>query len=382
MANENKRDYYEVLGISKDATEADIKKAYRKMAAKYHPDVNHESDAEERFKEINEANEILSDPDKRSKYDQFGFAGVDPNFNPNMGGFGGGFGGGGFSGFGGFGDLGDIFGNIFGGGRSQRNPNAPARGEDVTTRIEITFEEAAFGTEKTVSASRIETCDRCSGTCAEPGTKVETCNRCRGRGTVMGKQNFMGMVMESETTCPDCRGAGKKIPSPCQRCKGKGRVRRSFSYKIKVPRGIDNEQTLRVPGEGCSGTNGGSAGNLLVLVRVKPHDVFKRDGTSVFCDLPITFTQAALGAEIEVPTIDGKAPLTINEGTQSGTIVRIRGKGFPGLNSDSRGDQFVNLIVETPTHLSREQKELLRQLEKGATDKTNPKRKKFWDRFR
>ena len=263
MANENKRDYYEVLGISKDATEADIKKAYRKMAAKYHPDVNHESDAEERFKEINEANEILSDPDKRSKYDQFGFAGVDPNFNPNMGGFGGGFGGGGFSGFGGFGDLGDIFGNIFGGGRSQRNPNAPARGEDVTTRIEITFEEAAFGTEKTVSASRIETCDRCSGTCAEPGTKVETCNRCRGRGTVMGKQNFMGMVMESETTCPDCRGAGKKIPSPCQRCKGKGRVRRSFSYKIKVPRGIDNEQTLRVPGEGCSGTNGGSAGIIL-----------------------------------------------------------------------------------------------------------------------
>ncbi len=378
MANENKRDYYEVLGISKDATEADIKKAYRKMAAKYHPDVNHEADAEERFKEINEANEILSDPDKRSRYDQYGFAGVDPNFNPNMGG---GFGGG-FGGFGGFGDLGDIFGNIFGGGRSQRNPNAPTRGEDVNTRIEITFEEAAFGTEKTISANRVETCDKCSGTCAEPGTKVETCSRCHGRGTVRSKQNFMGMVMESENACPDCRGAGKKIPNPCQRCKGKGRIRRSFTYKIKVPKGIDNDQTLRVPGEGCSGTNGGPAGNLMVNVKVKPHDVFKREGYNIYCELPISFTQAALGAEIGVPTIDGKAPMTISEGTQTGTVVRIRGKGIPNLNSDSRGDQFVTLIVETPTHLNREQKELLRQLEQGSSDKTHPKRKKFWDRFR
>ena len=383
MANENKRDYYEVLGLTKDATEADIKKAYRKMAAKYHPDINHEPDAEERFKEINEANEVLSDPDKRARYDQYGFAGVDPNFNPNMGGGFGGFGGG-FGGFGGFGDLGDIFGNIFGGGtgRSQRSANAPTRGEDITARIEVTFEEAAFGTEKNVSAHRIETCDKCSGSCAEPGTKVETCNRCRGRGTVNTQQNFMGMVVQSETACPDCRGTGKKIPNPCQRCKGKGRIRRPFTYKIKVPKGIDNDQTLRIPGEGCSGTNGGPAGNLLVSVRVKPHDVFKREGTAVYCDLPISFTQAALGAEIEVPTIDGKVPFTVSEGTQTGTTVRLRGKGIPFLNSESRGDQFVTVIVETPTHLTKEQKELLRQFEQGASDKTHPKRKKFWDRFR
>lgn len=379
MANENKRDYYEVLGISKDATDTDIKKAYRKMAAKYHPDVNHEPDAEDRFKEINEANEVLSDPDKRARYDQYGFAGVDPNFNPNMGG---GFGG--FGGFGDFGDLGDLFGSFFGGGasRSRRNPNAPSRGDDISARIEITFEEAAFGTEKNVSAQRIEHCDKCSGSGAEPGTKVETCKRCNGRGSVLSQQNFMGMVMQSDSPCPECRGSGKKIPTPCQRCKGKGKVRRSFTNKVKVPAGIDNDQILRMAGEGCSGTNGGPAGDLLVSIRIKPHDIFTRQGQSVYCEMPVSFTQAALGAEIEVPTIDGKAPFTISEGTQTGTTIRLRGKGIPYLNSNSRGDQFVTLIVETPTHLSKEQKELLRQFEQAATEKTHPKRKKFFDRFR
>ncbi len=376
MANENKRDYYEVLGVSKDADAAEIKKAYRKMAAKYHPDVNHEPDAELRFKEVNEANEILSDPDKRARYDQYGFAGVDPNFNPNMGG--------GFGGFGDFGDLGDLFGSFFGGfgGRSSRNPNAPTRGEDISARIEITFEEAAFGTEKNVTAQRIENCDKCTGTGAEPGTKAETCKRCNGRGTVRTQQNFMGMVMQSDAPCPDCRGAGKKITNPCQRCKGKGKVRRSFTNKVKVPAGIDNDQVLRMSGEGSGGSNGGPAGDLLVGVRVKAHDIFTRKGQNVYCEMPITFTQAALGAEIQIPTLHGNVSQTISEGTQTGTTVRLRGKGIPYINSNTKGDQFVTLIVETPTHLSREQKELLRKLEQGSSDKTQPKRKKFFDRFR
>ena len=381
MANENKRDYYEVLGVAKDASEADIKRAYRKMAAKYHPDVNHEADAEERFKEINEANEVLSDADKRARYDQYGFAGVDPNFNPNMGGFGGGFGG--FGGFGDFGDLGDIFGSFFGGGtRSRRSPNSPTRGEDLGARIDITFEEAAFGTEKTVSAQRIDTCDECSGNGAEPGTKVETCKRCSGRGTVRTQQNVMGMVVQSDSACPECRGSGKKIQTPCQKCKGKGKVRRTFTCNVKVPAGIDDGQSLRLENEGNAGNNGGPKGDLIVNVRVKEHKIFKRQAQSVYCEMPISFTQAALGAEIEGPTIDGKVRYTISEGTQTGTVFRLRGKGIPYINSKSRGDQFVTVVVETPTHLNKEQKDLLRQLEQNDTEKTNPKRKKFFDLFR
>ncbi len=374
MANENKKDYYEVLGVAKDASEADIKRAYRKLAAKYHPDVNHEEGAEEKFKEINEANEVLSDSDKRARYDQYGFAGVDPNFNPNMGGFGG---------FGDFGDLGDLFGSFFGGGRSsRRSANAPMRGEDIGVRVEVTFEEAAFGTEKTVNAQRIENCDRCSGNGAEPGTKPETCKRCGGRGTVRTQQNFMGMVMQSDTSCPECRGSGKKISTPCQRCKGKGKVRRNFTSTVEVPAGIDDGQTWRVPGQGCSGSNGGPSGDLLITARIKKHDVFSRQGQSVYCEMPISFTQAALGAEIEVPTIDGKVRYTIGEGTQTGTVFRLRGKGIPYLNSKARGDQFVTVVVETPTQLTKEQKELLRQFEQSASENTHPKRKKFFDLFR
>ena len=381
MANENKRDYYEILGVAKDASEADIKRAYRKLAAKYHPDVNHEADAEEKFKEINEAHEILCDEEKRARYDQYGFAGVDPNFNPNMGGFGGGFGG--FGGFGDFGDIGDIFGSIFGGGtRSRRNPNAPTRGEDIGARIEITFEEAAFGTEKTVSAQRVEGCDHCSGTGANPGSKVESCKRCGGRGTVRVQQNMMGMVVQSDSPCPECRGNGKKIVDPCQRCKGKGKVRRNFTANVKIPAGIDDGQSLRLERQGNAGTNGGPAGDLLVSVRVKEHKIFKRQGQSVYCEMPISFTQAALGAEVEIPTIDGTVKQTITEGTQTGSVIRLRGKGIPYIGRDVRGDQFVTVIVETPTHLSKEQKELLRQLEQSSPEKINPKRKKFFDFFR
>ncbi len=378
MANENKRDYYEVLGLDKNASESDIKRAYRKLAAQYHPDVNHAPDAEERFKEINEANEVLSDPDKKARYDQFGFAGVDPNFGAGAAG-----GGNPFGGFGDFGDLGDLFGSFFGGGRSSRsaNPNAPQRGEDVSARIEITFEEAAFGVEKDVSASRVENCDRCGGRCAEPGSSVETCRRCNGRGTVRTQQNFMGMVMQSDSVCPECRGMGKLIKEPCTRCKGKGKVRRSFKTRAKFPAGIDDGQTLRIRNEGCAGTNGGPNGDLMVTVKVRSHPVFTRQGQSVYCEMPISFTQAALGAELEVPTLDGKVRYTIDEGTQTGTTFRLKGKGIPYVGSKNRGDQFVTVVVETPTRLSREQKNLLKKLEE-TEDKSNlPKRKKFFERF-
>ena len=377
MANENKRDYYEVLGVAKDASDADIKRAYRRLAAKYHPDVNHEEGAEAKFKEINEANEVLSDPDKRAKYDQFGFAGVDPNFNAGAAG------GNPFSGFGDFGDLGDLFGSFFGGGRSsRRSANSPMRGEDVGVRVELTFEEAAFGVEKEISAQRIEDCTECSGTGAAPGTKRETCLRCNGRGTIRTQQNFMGMTMQSDAVCPDCKGAGSVVKTPCPRCKGKGKVRRNFKTRVRFPAGVDEGQTLRVRGEGCVGFNGGPQGDLLVTVAIKPHPVFTRQGQSVYCEMPISFTQAALGAELEVPTLDGKVRYTISEGTQTGTTFRLKGKGIPYVNSKSRGDQFVTVVVETPTHLNKEQKELLRSLEQQTDDATQPKRKRFFDKFK
>ncbi|MGM9554418.1 MAG: molecular chaperone DnaJ [Faecousia sp.] len=377
MANENKRDYYEVLGVAKDASDADIKRAYRKLAAQYHPDVNHEPGAEERFKEINEANEVLSDPDKRARYDQFGFAGVDPNFNAGAAG------GNPFGGFGDFGDLGDLFGSFFGGGArtSRRTANSPTRGEDISARVEITFEEAAFGTEKEISAPRIEDCDRCNGTGAAPGTKAETCTRCNGRGMVRTQQSFMGMTMQSDSVCPECRGTGKIIRTPCERCKGKGKVRRSFKTKVRVPAGIDDGQTLRVRGEGCTGANGGPSGDLMVTVSVKRHPVFTRQGQSIYCEMPISFTQAACGAELEVPTLEGKVRYTIEEGTQTGTTFRLRGKGIPFVNGKGRGDEFVTVVVETPTKLTKEQKELLKKFE-DCTEGNQPKRKKFFERFR
>ena len=274
MANENKRDYYEVLGLKKDATDADIKRAYRKLAAQYHPDVNHDPGAEEKFKEINEANEVLSDPDKRARYDQYGFAGVDPNFNPNAGGspFGG-------AGFGDFGDLGDIFGSFFGGGgrSTRRSASAPMQGDDIGARVELTFEEAAFGAEKEVTVSRVEDCDQCHGSGAAPGTSAETCPRCKGTGSVRTQQNFMGMTMQSTAACPDCRGTGRIIRTPCSRCKGKGKVRRSHKLMVKFPAGIDDGQTLRVRGEGNAGHGGEhlKAGLLLLGGKaVQAHVVF------------------------------------------------------------------------------------------------------------
>jgi molecular chaperone DnaJ len=336
--------------------------------------VNHDPGAETTFKEINEANEVLSDPDKRARYDQFGFAGVDPNFNPNAGNpF-----GGDFSGFSGFGDLGDIFGEFFGGGRrSGGGANAPRRGENVVARVELTFEEAAFGTEKTVSVTRIEACDQCHGTGSADGV-VETCDQCRGSGQVRTTQNFMGMTMQSNVTCPKCGGKGKIIKSPCQRCKGKGKVKRRKDISVKIPAGVDNGQSVRMRGEGDAGTNGGPSGDLMVAVSIRRHDLFTRQGSDVYCEIPITFTQAACGAEIEIPTLDGKVRYTIPDGTQTGTTFRLKGKGIPYVGYSKRGDQFVTVIVETPTKLTREQKELLRKFESSLSEGAHPKRKSFF----
>ena len=373
---DNKRDYYEVLGVEKNASADEIKRAYRKKAMQYHPDRNPDNpEAEARFKEAGEAYEVLSDEDKRARYDQYGHAGVDPNFGA---GYGGGYGGGGFGGFSGFGDFGDIFSDIFGGGGGSRSSaSAPRRGENVGARIEITFEEAAFGVEKEVTAARIENCAACSGTGSADGT-VETCDRCRGTGQVRTTQNFMGMTMQSTAACPQCNGKGKVIKTPCSTCKGKGKVRRNKKVNVRVPAGVDDEQMVRVKGEGNVGANGGPNGDLMVEVNIKPHKIFQREGMNVICEMPISFTQAALGAEIQVPTLDGKVKYTIPEGTQTDTVFRLRDKGIPDVyNKSRRGDQLVRVVVETPTRLNKEQKELLRQLEDSLGD--TPKRKKFFD---
>ena len=376
---ENKRDYYEVLGVEKGAGAEDIKKAYRKMAMKYHPDRNPgDKVAEEKFKEVGEAYEVLSDDDKRARYDQFGFAGVDPNYG---GGAGGGAYGSGFGGFGDFGDLGDIFGSFFGGGtRSSRsNPNAPRRGENVGARLDLTFEEAAFGCEKDISVTRIENCGSCNGSGSSDGV-IETCSYCRGAGQVRTTQNFMGMQMQSTSACPQCNGRGKIVKNPCVTCKGKGKVRRNQKIKVKVPAGVDHGQSIRVRGEGCVGSNGGPNGDVLAEVYIKRHPIFTRQDNTVFCEVPISFAQAALGAQIQVPTLDGKVAFDLPEGTQTGREFVLRGKGIPEVGGSRRGDHRFTVVVETPTKLTKEQKELLRQLD-GSLEET-PKRKKFFDTVR
>ena len=377
---DNKRDYYEVLGVGKDAGADDIKRAYRKAAMKYHPDrTPGDKEAEAKFKEVGEAYEVLSDPDKKARYDQFGFAGVDPNFAAGQGG-GGGFEG--FGGFGGFGDLGDIFGEFFGGGGSSRRAgqNAPRRGENVMSRLELTFEESAFGCEKEVNYYRIENCSACSGTGSADGA-VETCSQCRGTGQVRSTQSFMGMQMQSTTTCPRCGGRGQIIKTPCATCKGKGKVRRSHRISVKVPAGVDAGQSVRVRGEGCVGSGGGPNGDLLVEISIRRHPIFRREDRDVLCEVPISFTQAALGATIQVPTLDGKVAFDIPEGTQTGKEFVLWGRGIPDVNNPRRrGNHRFTVVVETPTHLTKEQKDLLRQLETGT--ETTPKIKKFFDNLK
>ena len=371
---DNKRDYYEVLGVDKGADLETIKKAYRKMAMKYHPDRNPDNkEAEEKFKEVGEAYEVLSDADKRARYDQYGFAGVDPNFGAG----GGGYGGSGFGGFGDFGDLGDIFGSFFGGGSTRSSANAPRQGENVMSRLELTFEDAAFGCEKEVSAARIENCPTCSGSGSADGV-VETCTTCRGSGQVRTTQNFMGMSMQSTSVCPKCNGKGKIIKTPCSTCRGKGKVRKIQRIRVKVPAGVDEGQSVRVRGEGCVGANGGPNGDLLAEIHIKRHPIFSRSNMDVLCEVPISFAQAALGAQIQVPTLDGKVSYDIPEGTQTGTTFTLVGKGIPEINNPRRrGNQRFTVVVETPTHLTKEQKELLRQLD--DTLEETPKHKKFFE---
>ncbi|MBR3560149.1 MAG: molecular chaperone DnaJ [Oscillospiraceae bacterium] len=352
----DKRDYYEVLGLQKGASEEEIKKAYKKLARKYHPDMNPgDKEAEEKFKEVNEANEVLSDPEKKARYDQFGFAGIDPSY-----GAGGGYGGGmDFD----FGDLGDIFGSFFGGsfGGGRSNPNAPQRGESLRTSVNITFEEACFGCEKEVIIERVEPCDDCHGSGCEKGTTAEVCSECGGRGVVQRRQQTPLGFMASTSACPRCGGKGKIIHKPCKTCGGRGQVRKRKTIKVSIPAGIDNGQTISLRAQGNAGKNGGPSGDLLIVIAVRPHDVFHREGTSILCEAPITFAQAALGAELEIPTIDGKVKYTIPEGTQSGTTFRLKGKGVPGMGGRARGDQYVTVYIETPRNLNKEQKAALRK---------------------
>ena len=350
-----KRDYYEVLGVKKDATADEIKKAYRKLTKENHPDLHPGDKAcEERFKEANEAYEILSDEEKRKKYDQFGHAAFDPNA---------GYGAGGFDGFGGFGGFGDIFSDIFGGfgGATRSNPNAPRRGESVRATVNISFEEAAFGCKKEVTVAKVETCADCKGTGCAPGTTPEICPDCKGTGQVTVAQRTPFGMMQSSSPCTKCRGTGKIIHQPCKSCRGMGSIRRQHKVEVNIPAGIDDGQTISKPGGGNAGVNGGPAGDLLVSVIVRPHARFERDGTSVLLDQEISYAQAALGAEVEVPTLDGKVKLTIPEGTQPGAVFRLRGKGIPFLRGSGRGDQFVTVSIKVPKNLTGSQKELLRQ---------------------
>ena len=352
----DKRDYYEVLGVQKGASEDELKKAYRKLAKENHPDLHPgDKNCEARFKEINEAYEVLSDPDKRAKYDQFGHAAFDPNQ---------GFGGGGFGGFGdfsGFGGFGDIFGDIFGfGGGGGKNPNAPRKGDNLRANLNIKFEEAAFGVKKDVTLTRIEQCPDCKGSGCAAGTTAEVCPDCKGSGQVKTTQRTPFGMMQSNVQCSKCKGRGKIIHSPCQTCRGIGSIRRQHKVNINVPAGIDDGQTISLRGQGNAGLNGGPAGDLLVTILVQPHARFEREGTSILLEQEISFAKAALGSEIEVPTLDGKVKLTVPEGTQTGTMFRLKGKGVPYLRSTGRGDQFVTVRVVVPKGLNSNQKEALK----------------------
>ncbi len=352
-----KRDYYEVLGVSKNATEDEIKKAYRSLAKKYHPDVCKEPDAEAKFKEINEAYEVLSDSTKRQQYDQFGHEG------PNMGSGAGGFGGFDFSGSG-FGGFEDIFSSFFGGSSRRSSSTGPTRGRNIKTSITLTFEEAAFGVEKEITLTKLETCKDCSGTGAMSGKDIETCSRCHGTGRVVVEQNSIFGRVQTETTCPNCGGKGKIIKNKCTTCKGEGRIKVTSKLKVRIPSGVEDDQTLTVSGRGEAGTNGGLPGDLYIQVTVKPHELFEREGVHLYFEMPITFSQAALGATIEIPTLDGKCNLKVPAGTQTGTKFRIPGKGIKNARTGEVGNLYVIAKLITPSKLSSEQKDLFTKLSK------------------
>ncbi len=376
----SKRDYYEVLGVSKTATQDELKKAYRKLARKYHPDLNKDNpEAAEKFKECNEAYSVLSDEQKRAQYDQFGPEAFE---NGGMGGPG----AGGFGGFGGFGGSGmeDIFDMFFGGqGRGGRSNNAgPQRGADLRYDMEISFEEAAFGVEKEISLKRAERCEHCHGEGAEPGSKVETCPECHGSGYVRFTQNTMFGQMVNERPCSRCHGEGKIISDPCRECRGTGTVKKTKKLKVKIPAGVDNGSRLRVGGEGEAGLKGGPSGDLYVYLYVKPHKFFERDGTTVLCEVPINIVQATLGAEIKVPTLDGQVTMKVPEGTQPGKVMRLKGKGIPSLRGGSRGDQLVRMKVVVPTKLTDKQKDALQKFADISKDNINPEEKSFLNKVK
>ncbi len=369
----DKRDFYEVLGVSKTASDDEIKKAYRKLAKEYHPDLHpDDKNAEANFKQVNEAYEVLADKDKRAKYDQFGHAGVDPNFGGGAGGDP--FGGAGF-------DFSDIFDSFFGGGFGGRrsNPNAPRKGNDIQTSVVISFEEAAKGVKKTISYNRIEGCEDCHGTGAEAGSTPKTCPSCNGSGQVRINQRTPFGVVQSTQSCDRCHGTGKIIEKPCHACNGSGKVRKKKNYEINIPAGIDDDQILNVSGQGNAGTNGGPNGDLHVIVAVRPHPIFERRVNDVWCEMPITFTQAALGADVVVPTLDGKVSYHVPDGTQPGDTFKLKGKGIPHLHGKGKGDQYVKVLVEIPKNLDKKQKELLSELDKTTTDKNYQKRKSFFN---
>lgn len=371
----NKRDYYEVLGIDKNATDEDIKRAYRKKAKECHPDLHpNDKEAEARFKELNEANEVLSDPDKRARYDQFGFDG------PDMGGGAGGnpFGGMDFSGMGGMGDIFDQLFNGGMGGSAQARRNAPRQGNDVRYELRLTFEEAAKGCHKSVEFYRYENCATCGGSGAKPGTQPQTCSMCKGTGQIRQSGGWMTTVR----TCPACGGSGKVIKDKCSSCGGSGRVRMRRTLELDVPAGVDDNIVLSKRGQGEPGANGGPNGDLLIQITVKPHKLFRREGTSLRLEVPISFTQAALGAEIDVPTLDGSVKYTIPEGTQTDTEFRIRGKGIQQLGSNNKGDLIFKVRVETPRRLTEKQRELLRQFDGDDNGKQYDQRKTFIDKVK
>ncbi len=366
-----KRDYYEVLGVNRDASDEDIKKSYRKLAMKYHPDRNPDSkESEDKFKEAKEAYEMLSEPDKRRAYDAHGHAGVSQNA------------GAGGQGFGGFGDaFGDIFGDIFGGGRGGGGRSGVYRGADLRYNLEITLEQAARGTETKIRIPALEECKVCSGSGAKPGTTKKTCATCGGQGQVRVQQGFFSI----QQTCPTCRGAGQSISDPCRPCDGQGRVKNHKTLSVKIPAGVDEGDRIRLTGEGEAGVGGGPTGDLYVVVQLKPHNVFQREGADLHCEMPISFTQAALGGEIKIPTLDGEASIKVPAETQSGQVFRLRGKGIKPIRSSTSGDLMCHVVVETPVRLTERQKEILRELEEinqKDGDRHNPKAKGFMDKVK
>jgi len=385
----DKKDYYEVLGITKNATDDEIKKAYRKLARKYHPDLNRDDPktAEAKMKEINEAYDVLKDKEKRAQYDQFGHAAFS----------GGGYGQGGtytnvnmedfeniFSGMGG-GGFGDIFEQFFGGGhtRTRQQKKGPERGADLRYDLAIAFEEAAFGKEMSIKVPRFEPCEECGGTGAKKGTTPDECPDCHGTGMRQTTTRTPFGVISNARPCERCRGTGQIIKNPCGHCHGVGKVKVERDIKINIPKGVDEGQRLRISGGGQAGERGGQPGDLYVYIRIKPHKIFSREGTSVYCEMPISFVQATLGAKVEAPTIDGKIELTIPEGTQSGTVLKIAGKGIPKLRGEGRGDEFVKIKVLTPKNLTSRQKKLLREFEDGGSDSSNnPEKKSFLDKLK